>query len=166
MLLDALGNIGDFMGGVAVIVTIGYLAVQVRQNTTALRAQSRQQIVQSYRDHHRYLLEDPTLDGVLILGIRSYPEIDRADRSRFSNVLLDLALHFQGALALYESGSLDDGTFRAYRDHFAAVLSTPGGAAYWAHSQNSFPDHVVASVRERLDAGDLPDLLADPLWAE
>ena len=37
-MLEALGNIGDFVGGIAVIATLVYLAVQVRQNTQQLRA--------------------------------------------------------------------------------------------------------------------------------
>ena len=37
MSLEALGNIGDFVGGVAVVVTLLYLAVQIRQNTRQVR---------------------------------------------------------------------------------------------------------------------------------
>ena len=36
--LDALGNIGDFLGGMGVVVTLVYLAAQIRQNTKQLRA--------------------------------------------------------------------------------------------------------------------------------
>jgi hypothetical protein len=36
--LDALGNIGDFLGGVGVIVTLIYLAARVRQNNVQLRS--------------------------------------------------------------------------------------------------------------------------------
>ena len=32
-----LGNIGEFIGAIAVLVTLIYLAVQIRQNTVALR---------------------------------------------------------------------------------------------------------------------------------
>ncbi len=39
-MLEALGNLGDFIGGIAVVVTLLYLAVQVRQNTTQLRESS------------------------------------------------------------------------------------------------------------------------------
>ncbi len=37
MTLEDLGNLGDFVGGAAVIVTLVYLAVQIRQNTRMLR---------------------------------------------------------------------------------------------------------------------------------
>ena len=35
-----LGTIGELMGGVAVLVTLVYLAVQVRQNTNAIKVSS------------------------------------------------------------------------------------------------------------------------------
>jgi len=42
MTLDDLGNIGDFIGGLAVIATLLYLAVQIRQNTKILRTSAEQ----------------------------------------------------------------------------------------------------------------------------
>jgi len=38
--LDALGNIGDFLGGIGVVVTVVFLVFQVRQNTVQLRQNS------------------------------------------------------------------------------------------------------------------------------
>ena len=35
---NALGAIGELVGAVAVLITVGYLAVQIRQNTRALES--------------------------------------------------------------------------------------------------------------------------------
>ncbi len=40
MNIMGLGAIGELMGGVAVLVTLVYLAVQVRQNTNAIKVSS------------------------------------------------------------------------------------------------------------------------------
>ena len=37
MTLEALGNLGDLIGGIGVIVTLIYLAIQIRQNTIEVR---------------------------------------------------------------------------------------------------------------------------------
>ena len=37
-LLEDLGNLGDFLGGLAVIITLAYLTLQVRQNTASAEA--------------------------------------------------------------------------------------------------------------------------------
>lgn len=36
-MLDALGNVGDPLGGAGVVVTLIYLAIQLRRNTEQLR---------------------------------------------------------------------------------------------------------------------------------
>ncbi len=38
--LTQLANLGEFIGGVAVVVTLVYLAAQVRQNTNAIKVSS------------------------------------------------------------------------------------------------------------------------------
>lgn len=147
-------------------MTILYLALQVRQNTAAVRTASRQQVVESYRSFIRPTIEDPSLVAVLIAGHRSFPDLPQPDRMRFATLLSDQALHFQGALALHDSGALDDETFRAYRDHFAAAMSTPGGARFWATNRDAYPSHVVASVESRIAEGGLADLLDSAVWQD
>ncbi len=46
-MLDELGNIGDFVGGLAVVVTFVYLALQIRQNTATTRVQTVQHLLTS-----------------------------------------------------------------------------------------------------------------------
>ena len=157
-MLEVLGNLGDFIGGVAVIVTIIYLAIQVRGNTSALRTRSRQDIVESFRAFYRPLLENPELSQVYLGGLRKFPDLPQPSRLQFAAYMNDHALHFQGAFALYESGALDEETYRAYLDYFAAHLATPGGSAYWSETRSLYPSHMAAALDERLSAGSLPTL--------
>ena len=46
-MLDVLGNLGDFIGGLAVVVTLIYLALQIRQNTATTRVQTLQHLLSS-----------------------------------------------------------------------------------------------------------------------
>jgi hypothetical protein len=46
-MLDVLGNLGDFVGGLAVVVTLIYLALQIRQNTATTRVQTVQHLLTS-----------------------------------------------------------------------------------------------------------------------
>jgi hypothetical protein len=46
-MLTMLGNIGDFVGGLAVVVSLVYLALQIRQNTATTRVQTVQHLLTS-----------------------------------------------------------------------------------------------------------------------
>ena len=47
MTLSDLGNIGEFVGALAVLVTLAYLALQIRQSSATTRAQIRQSLADS-----------------------------------------------------------------------------------------------------------------------
>ena len=45
--LEALVNLGEFLGGIVVVVTLLYLAAQIRQNSRSLKASAGQSILQA-----------------------------------------------------------------------------------------------------------------------
>lgn len=55
MSLQDLGNVGEFVASLGVIVSLIYLAVQMRGNTTALRAQTRSSITDQILGLHKFL---------------------------------------------------------------------------------------------------------------
>jgi hypothetical protein len=159
--LDALGNLGDFIGGIAVVITLIYLALQVRQNTAALRTASRQTIVAGYREHVRLGLH-PGLDKAVRAGLSSYTDLPQEEQTLFDVEFNDHTLFFQSTFALHEAGTLEDETYNAYLDFFAACILTPGGTEWWAIGSPFYPKRMVAAVNERIERGDLPDLRTLP----
>lgn len=157
-MLDALGNLGDFIGGLAVVVTLVYLAIQVRHNTAALATASRQEIVSGFREYSRAFLE-PGAAAAYARGMQRYPDMSYDEKNLYEYLVNDHSLFFQGAFALHEAGTLEDETYRAYLDWFACNIATPGGMAWWRQiGRPFFTQRMVAAVDERLERGDLPDI--------
>ena len=52
---DAIGAIGEIVGAIAVIVTIGYLALQMRRNTRSVRSAAAQQILEGLAEFNQFL---------------------------------------------------------------------------------------------------------------
>jgi len=158
LLLEALGNIGDFIGGIAVVATLLYLAVQIRQNTNALQTASRQAISASYRESNRLRL-DPQTGLAWAKGLTSYSNLPFSDRNLFSAVIVDEALFFQGAYALHESGKLDNSTYSAYLNWFSSIIATPGGSDWWETTARPiFTPGMITAVDQRLATGGLQDI--------
>jgi hypothetical protein len=55
---DAIGAIGEIVGALAVLATLIYLAIQVRQNSELQRAQTHQQLAQERTLNMRMLIQD------------------------------------------------------------------------------------------------------------
>lgn len=161
-MLEALGNIGDFIGGIAVVATLLYLAVQIRQNTNTLQTASRQAISDGYRDANRLRL-DPEAGLAWATGLTSFSDLPFSDRNLFSVVIVDEALFLQGAYALNESGQLDDSTYSAYLDWFSSIIATPGGSHWWETTGRPiFTPGMITAVDQRLEASGLPDIRTLP----
>ncbi len=161
-ILDALGNLGDFIGGIGVVITLIYLATQIRQNTSALRTASRQAIASGYRESNRLRL-DSAAAFAWVNGLTHFPNLPFEDRNRFGTVMIDEALFFQGAFAIHESGQLEESTYAAYLDWFASIVATPGGGVWWAETGRPvFVPGMVAAVDLRLSSGGLHDIRSMP----
>ena len=164
-MFETLGNLGDFIGGLAVVISLLYLASQVRQNTREMRTASRREIVEAFRTYNRLFFE-PGVNDAYMAGLRRYPDLSAEQHAMFSNLINDHALFFQGAFALHESGSLEDETYEAYLQFFTCHVATPGGAAWWSEISPLYPPRMVAAVGARLESDGVPDLLALDAFAE
>ena len=136
----------------------------MRQNTASVRAASRQDVVESFRHVSRQIVNADGIAELMLDGLRRYPDLEQPGRIKFVSYIADHGLHFQGAFALYESGTLEAETYRAYLDFFAGHVSTPGGAAFWSEYRSIFPPRMSAAVDARLAAGGLPNFLEMPSY--
>ena len=60
--LTQLANLGEFIGGVAVLVTLGYLALQVRQSNELARADAIHKAVNTWSAERRMRVDDSVSD--------------------------------------------------------------------------------------------------------
>jgi hypothetical protein len=156
--IQDLGSIGELIAAIATVATLAYLAVQIRRNTTSVRATSRLEIASGWRSHNHSML-DPAVSRAYQQGLRAYPDMPYNERSIFVNLFNDHAVFFQGTFALYEEGQVDQQTYEDYLTWFACQAATPGGSALWEEMSPFLVKGVPAAVNERLGRGDLPDIL-------
>ena len=58
-MLNELGDLGDFIGGIAVVLSLIYLAIQIRQNTATVRVQTVQHLLTSDTSAADSLIQGP-----------------------------------------------------------------------------------------------------------
>ena len=66
---DAIGAIGQMLGSIAVLVTLTYLAAQIRQNTTAVQAGTFQSIIALATTFNEEVAKDPELRRIMRTGL-------------------------------------------------------------------------------------------------
>jgi hypothetical protein len=156
---NMVGAIGETLGAVGVIATLGYLAAQIGANTRATQASSRHEITRDYRDLVALRLNEATMDAWHD-GLRDDQTLSRAQGAAFMNLMSIEALNFQAVWAEHQNGTLDDHTYEAYLSYFASVVITPGGTKWWENSGRPiFVPEMVATVDQRVSQGNIIDLV-------
>ncbi len=135
--LEDLGNLGEFVGAIAVVVTLAYLALQIRQNTRALGHAEQRAILEDGNNWRANLIQDPKIAEIYRKGLLDPNALDPIEKLRF-RMLLDAL--FVTWLYGFRAGRLTGYDGRSY---VRGTLARPGGAQYWSdHKANFDPEFV------------------------
>ena len=98
-MLEELGNLGDFIGGIAVLVTLVYLAIQIRQNTAQVkigseiaRTDTYARSVESFSNFRGLLISDSEMADIYLRGCRDIGSLNRVEGLRDSLINSDVHL--------------------------------------------------------------------------
>jgi hypothetical protein len=118
---EKISALAEIISSVAILATLGYLAVQTRQNTVAVQSNSRQEILNAEIGLLYELMERP----YVVEQWRSATTSD--DIPADQRIQVDLAgtayLRIRENLFLqFRNGVIDQDTWRTYRDIFVSTL--------------------------------------------
>jgi uncharacterized protein YoxC len=68
MTVEQLGNIGEFVAAIATVITLIYLAFQLRQNTRALKATAFQNVTSEMGKNVEHIMDNGELAKILGKG--------------------------------------------------------------------------------------------------
>jgi hypothetical protein len=140
-----LGNLGDFVGAIVVTATLIYLAVQVRQNTKALQAQSRQAALSSAQAELFAIVEHPDI-MLAQTGVGASP-LSPEGNVKLAFWLLAVMRSRQFSWLQYQDGIIDDVQWSAEALIIVNVLGSSVNRAWWTLvGRNLFPAEFAAFV--------------------
>jgi hypothetical protein len=116
----------EILSSVAILVTLVYLAVEIQQNAAATQADTRQAILESDQQFLQLFIDNPELN---LLWYK--PELTDEEKVRLSYTLITFMRMRESNWFQYESGTLDDRTWRSYRASIVAMLSAPRARVWW-----------------------------------
>jgi hypothetical protein len=125
---EAVGALGEIFGAIAVVATLGYLAVQTRQNTSATHANTRQAILDSDQQFLTYLMDHPSIDS-----LRYAEELSEDERTRLGVFFLTFARMRESNWRQHQAGALDVDTWNSYANSIGLVLGSVNGRKWWTY---------------------------------
>jgi hypothetical protein len=138
---EAVGAVGEMLGAAGVIVTLIYLARQIRLSNAATRLSMSHSIASAARDWNKPLLEDPELAWTFQVGTEDPTALSPKEKARFIELCFSLLRMFEDAYYQYQNGALDPEVWRGYEKLYIAYALAPGFQMYWEQRRETFrPD--------------------------
>jgi hypothetical protein len=167
---DAVGAIGELAGALGVIITLAYLAVQLRQNTATVRSNSATAHTQAVQASSIALYQDKDTNKLFWAGLANRAALAPDEQRRFDAILSCQILTLEQAWRFREEGAIDDVGWAAQRTAISWLAHSPGFVDYWSvwgvQHHSGFGTVVAEAIAEELPAGVKPavalTLSADP----
>jgi len=147
-----LGGIGEFIGGIGVIVSLLYLARQIRDSSRIERLNARHSVSQSLSNALSRLDDDPELHRIWLAVRDRGEELNDEDRERLGRFLY----RYFAQLSLAHGYSEIDPEIRArYEPLLVRFLQVPAVQGWWSRQREfiaePFRSEVDALLRTILD---------------
>jgi hypothetical protein len=143
-----LGAIADFVGAVAVLATLIYLALQIRQSNTIASWETHRSAVTANTSVLNELIANEDAARIYRSGLLDIDALNEVERIQFHMILQTLTLHFKDTLDARDKGFFDEPTYEAWEGYLCSLLNMPGGEVWWRENKNAY----IGRVREVVDA--------------
>jgi hypothetical protein len=128
-LSELLGNWGEFIGAIAVVLTLIYLATQVRQNSHQIEANVKslqlgayQDLMNRIADVNKLSIESAEVSDIIRRGGSDPHSLDDNQINRYCMYLIKLMRHADMAYLQFEQKMLDEERYRSALGPFLGTL--------------------------------------------
>ena len=156
---EAVGAIAEALGAAGVVVSLIYLASQVRQSNILARNQARQTWMQLDQADLHKIVDNPSVNLSFV-----EQEISVEDKIRLMEWLGGALRAREFQWFQYQDGIIDEAYFRTHAGVITIVLGTERTRRWWAHAKGHFDPGFVAFADDLLADAPLTDYFDLDAW--
>lgn len=134
---NALGAVGEIVGAVAVVVSLVYLAIQIRFSARTARSEA---VRTAIKEHQGYALLhlQPEIASLFRRGLHSFKDLDADEKVQFNAYWVTQISSHMAIRDLHDSGDLPDSEFEIYQHDIVCCLLCPGLREWWSQVSHSW----------------------------
>jgi hypothetical protein len=154
---EAISAIGQIVGALAVVISLIYLAREIRSNARAARVASMDTLVGWLRE-----LEHPDLSELYYRGVHDFESLKGAELVRFG-VLLNQLFHIVDELYYQQlEGDLDPRVWREVEVPMREINAYPGVQAWWRLRSHWFGEEFANYINQLQQTAKPPRMYGEP----
>ena len=135
MTLGDLASLGEAIGGIAVLITVLYLAYQFRQTTIIERTAGQRDLLSKSRDWVQLTTTNPDLVEVLRNALNDWESATPTEQERANGWMLSAGLQAEQALYMWREKLINEQSYNGFIGVIVAIARTPGGSKWWQQAR-------------------------------
>ena len=135
---EAIGAVGEIVGAVAVLATLLYLALQIRQNTRFVQAATYHSAIRARNEFNFAVAMNPELSALLIRAADRNTALDAEEQQRFNALMWALFNLFEDAFVQHSQGLLSRESWEGTRWAMRVQLSSSAARDWMQQNRPGF----------------------------
>ena len=157
---QAIVAISEIIGTVAVVISLIYVGLQIKQSTIVARSTARQAVTELMLQSSTNLVDDATLAAAFIKDLKG-EQLDPVDRLRLFGRAYAAMRNWENMHYQYRTGMLTEDEWRGFRKNLEAVFEWPSIRTYWENEKQFYSPAFRAEVESILQSvGEPPTKLS------
>ncbi len=149
--LEQIYFIGQTISALAVVLSLIYVGLQIKQNTTATQTASAQAYVTADNEIVGLINSSPVLADILHQGANGLSSLKGGDLIRFMAFHESAFISFQSFHLQWQRGALDDSLWLTYKQAFLELLQQKGQQEWWERRRHWFNQEFQQYVEQAVE---------------
>ncbi len=150
MNLKTLADLSQLAAAIGVIVSLLFVAMQLRQGTKAVKASTIQNLIQSLSSNSQVWAENESLVAISLKASADENSLTELERARLYIAFVMATRRFEGVYYQRALNLVDIGLIQGFARANLSVIASKSGRIWWADAKEMFSPRFVAYVDHEL----------------
>jgi len=132
-----LGNFGEFIGAIAVVISVIYLGVQIHRNTKQLRRAEIDSVFDRFSRLRQSIYENSDLAKIFVQGMEDPIQLEQHEAVRYFALMDGFFVLSMQIWGKSRDGVLGEEEWSNITKFLKDWINTPGGETWWTQGTSS-----------------------------
>jgi len=152
---SAISAVADVVAAIAVVVSLVYLASQIRSGIRALRTTMRDNVFHSLQEWNYVVASDQELPAIFQRGAADFDSLDEKERARFVHIMFSFFKLFENIYLHNREGSVGEEAWTQNKMFLSLYVNQPGCRHYWENRKAAY-DSRFREMVDRMGKAPIP----------
>ena len=149
---EAIGTIVEAIGAIAVVATLFYLSIQIRQSTNQGRRNELNANLEQASVFRMALAENQDLAELWIIGLNDYDSLSEAHKIRFESLMSQRFWIWNHIFDRMMKGYSQKRMWDSGKYQIRHMLASGGARLWWSRNYGQFPEEFIEEINALSDS--------------